>query len=83
MNTYAVFNVTEKDFFKFEKYEDAYCAYLSILRDCIKESHLIPTDWYLLTITNGKIVQFQRFNWDTHSVAPFNQCEVISFTPNW
>lgn len=83
MYKYGLFNVETKDFFEFDKYEDAYNGYLQILRDCIKESYAIPKDWYLVYIQDGNIVQFEQFTMSTHSVPAFPKMERDEFVPNW
>lgn len=84
MNTFGVYNIETKEFFPFVEYEDAYNGYLAILGDAIRESHLLPKDWYLVYIDeNGKFVQFEQFNWTTHSIPPTSLEDLEQYTSQW
>lgn len=84
MNTFAIYNIQTKEYFPFDKFEDAFKGYLAILGEAIRESYLLPKDWYIVIIDeNGKMVQFEQFDWTRHSIPPTNIEDVDEYTEKW
>jgi hypothetical protein len=79
MTTFGVFNIETKELFQFDKYEDALNGYMQLVMEHVKHvNHRLAPDWYLVYINDGKIVQFEQFNWNTHCrIVDLNKLDEI------
>lgn len=62
MNKFGLYNLQTAELKMFDSYEDAFTAYLDILREAIKVSYLLP-DYYAIAYIEperNRIVQLDR-----------------------